>query len=209
MLATLTGTGLSAAAGLNAYIPFLIVALIARFTDIINLPENFAWIESNGAIGLAVVLLLSEFVLDKIALVDTINDAVGTVIRPATGGLIFAATTAAEDIEQNSAFFQDNPWVGILLGVITAGVVHGGKALSRPVINGATLGMGTGLVSTAEDSASVALSFAAIFAPILVIVFLLGLVALAVWLWRKAAERRRRRLEQISEPPTGIEPGYF
>lgn len=209
MLATLTGTGLSAAAGLNAYIPFLIVALIARFTDIINLPENFAWIESNWAIGIAVVLLLSEFVLDKIALVDTINDAVGTVIRPATGGLIFAATTAAEDIEQNSAFFQDNPWVGIVLGVITAGVVHGGKALSRPVINGATLGMGTGLVSTAEDSASVALSFAAIFAPILVIVFLLGLVALAVWLWRKAAERRRRRLERISEPPTDIEPGYF
>lgn len=209
MLATLTGTGLSAAAGLNAYIPFLIVALIARFTDIINLPENFAWIESNWAIGIAVVLLLSEFVLDKIALVDTINDAVGTVIRPATGGLIFAATTAAEDIEQNSAFFQDNPWVGIVLGVITAGVVHGGKALSRPVINGATLGLGTGLVSTAEDSASVALSFAAIFAPILVIVFLLGLVALAVWLWRKAAERRRRRLERISEPPTDIEPGYF
>ena len=30
--------GLSAAAGLNAYIPFLIVALIARFTDFIMLP---------------------------------------------------------------------------------------------------------------------------------------------------------------------------
>ena len=50
MIAALTGMGLSAAAGLNAYIPFLIVALIARFTDLITLPTSFAWIESWWAI---------------------------------------------------------------------------------------------------------------------------------------------------------------
>ena len=97
MLAALTGAGLSAAAGLNAYIPFILVALIARFTDVINLPHQYAWIESNWAIGIAAVLLLSEVVLDKVALVDHLNDAVGTFVRPATGGLIFAATTAAAD----------------------------------------------------------------------------------------------------------------
>ena len=41
MIAALTGMGLSAAAGLNAYIPFMIVALIARFTDVITLPSSF------------------------------------------------------------------------------------------------------------------------------------------------------------------------
>ena len=45
MIAALTGMGLSAAAGLNAYIPFLIVALVARFTDFITLPQSYAWIE--------------------------------------------------------------------------------------------------------------------------------------------------------------------
>nr|WP_311197892.1 DUF4126 domain-containing protein [Ornithinimicrobium sp. INDO-MA30-4] len=56
MLAALTGAGLSAAAGLNAYIPFLIVALVARYTEVINLPTQFAWIESGWAIGIAAVL---------------------------------------------------------------------------------------------------------------------------------------------------------
>ena len=59
MLAALTGAGLSAAAGLNAYIPFLLVALIARFTEVIELPHQYAWIESNWAIGIAAVLLLN------------------------------------------------------------------------------------------------------------------------------------------------------
>ena len=95
MIAALTGTGLSAAAGLNAYIPFLIVALVARFTDVITLPATYAWIESWWAIGIGSLLLLSEVVLDKIPAVDTVNDAVQTFIRPAMGGLIFAATAAA------------------------------------------------------------------------------------------------------------------
>lgn len=195
MLATLTGAGLSAAAGLNAYIPFLIVALVARFTDFINLPQNFAWIESSWAIGIATVLLISETILDKVAVVDSINDAVGTVVRPMTGGLIFAATSAAEEIETTHSFFTDNPWIGVVLGVLTAGLVHGGKAASRPVINGATLGMGAPVASTAEDGASMALSFAAIFAPILVIIMLIALVALLIWAVNRAMRLRRRRKE--------------
>ena len=73
MIEALTGMGLSAAAGLNAYIPFLVVALAARFTDVITLPTSLMWIESGWAIGIGSVLLLAEIVLDKIPAVDTIN----------------------------------------------------------------------------------------------------------------------------------------
>lgn len=192
MLAALTGAGLSAAAGLNAYIPFLLVALVARFTEVINLPHQYAWIESWWAIGIAAALLLSEVVLDKIAVVDHINDAVGTFVRPATGGLIFAATTAAEDFEQGSSFMVDNPWVGVLLGIVTAGIVHTGKAITRPAVNVGTGGLGTPVVSAAEDGAAVALSLVAIFLPVLVI-FLLLLLLWGLWtLWRRASRRRRR-----------------
>ena len=52
MIEALTGMGLSAAAGLNAYIPFLVVALAARFTDVITLPTSLTWIESGWAIGI-------------------------------------------------------------------------------------------------------------------------------------------------------------
>ena len=199
MLAALTGAGLSAAAGLNAYIPFILVALIARFTDVINLPHQYAWIESNWAIGIAAVLLLSEVVLDKVALVDHINDAVGTFVRPATGGLIFAATTAAEDFEQGSSFMQDNPWVGVLLGIITAGIVHTGKAVSRPVVNAGTAGMGTPVVSAVEDGAAVTLSLVAIFLPVLVIFLLLLLLWGGVVLWRRSRARRRHRDQLMAD----------
>ncbi|WP_281965729.1 DUF4126 domain-containing protein [Serinicoccus marinus] len=199
MLAALTGAGLSAAAGLNAYIPFILVALIARFTDVINLPHQYAWIESNWAIGIAAVLLLSEVVLDKVALVDHINDAVGTFVRPATGGLIFAATTAAEDFEAGSSFMQDNPWVGVLLGIVTAGIVHTGKAVSRPVVNTTTGGLGTPVVSAAEDGAAVTLSLVAIFLPVLVIFLLLLLLWGGVVLWRRSRARRRHRDQLMAD----------
>ena len=196
MIAALTGMGLSAAAGLNAYIPFLIVALVAKFTDVITLPATYAWIESWWAIGIGSLLLLSEVVLDKIPAVDTVNDAVQTFIRPAMGGLIFAATAAAEEVDQ-SVWMAEHPWVGVVLGVIVSGLVHAGKAAARPVVNVGTAGFGAPVVSTAEDGASVGLSLAALFAPVLC---LIGLVLLAWALIAGSLRMRRRRRRRDRSP---------
>ncbi len=176
MLVALTGIGLSAAAGLNAYIPFLVVALMARFTDLVTLPSGLAWMESWWAIGIGSVLLLTDVVLDKVPAVDTVNDAVQTVIRPATGGIVFAATSAAQDLE-GSAWVQENPWVPVVAGIVVAGLVHAGKATARPVVNAGTGGLGGPVVSTIEDGAAVGLSLVAILLPVLVLV----VIALAVW----------------------------
>ena len=56
MLASLTGLGLSAAAGLNAYIPLLLVGVLARFTDVLTLPEPYRWIQSGWALAIVSVL---------------------------------------------------------------------------------------------------------------------------------------------------------
>ena len=111
MIAVLTGMGLSAAAGLNAYIPFLVVALIAKYTDFIVLPAAYGWMESWWAIGIGAALLLTEVVVDKVPAVDTVNDAVQTFIRPSMGGLLAAATAGAAELD-NSAWMAQNPWVG-------------------------------------------------------------------------------------------------
>ena len=132
MFAALTGIGLSAAAGLNAYIPFLVVALLDRFTDVVNLPVGYEWMSSWWAIAVGAVLLLAEVVLDKVPAVDSVNDAVQTFVRPASGGVIFAATSAAQDVE-GSGWVQSHPWVTVLAGVAVAGLVHAGKATARPV----------------------------------------------------------------------------
>ena len=193
MIAALTGIGLSAAAGLNAYIPFLIVALLARFTDIVVLPTGFEWMDSWWAIGIGTLLLLTEVTLDKVPAIDSINDAVQTFIRPSMGGLMGAATIGAGRLDE-STWMQENAWVSVVLGIIVAGLVHSGKAASRPVINAGTLGAGAPVVSTAEDGASIGISLIAIFLPVLVILVLILLAAGLVWVfvaWRRLRRRGR------------------
>lgn len=190
MLVALTGIGLSAAAGLNAYIPFLVVALLARFTDLVTLPDGLAWMESGWTIAIGTVLLLADVVLDKVPAVDTVNDAVQTFIRPATGGIVFAATSAAHELE-GSAWVQDNPWLPVVAGIVVAGLVHAGKATARPVVNAGTGGLGAPVVSTIEDGASIGLSLVAVLVPALVLVLILLLVVALVLLLRRRRSRRR------------------
>lgn len=197
MLVALTGIGLSAAAGLNAYIPFLVVALLARLTDVVVLPEPLVWMESWWAIGVGTVLLLTDVVLDKVPVVDTVNDLVQSVVRPATGGVVAAATTAAEGIER-STWTSERPWVPVAAGVLVAALVHSGKAAVRPVVNATTGGVGGPVVSAAEDGVSVGLSLVAVFLPLLVLVVLALLAVAFVVLLR----RRRRRTTQAPPRPT-------
>jgi hypothetical protein len=190
MLASLTGLGLSAAAGLNAYIPLLLVGLLARFTEVIVLPAPYRWIQSGLALGVVSVLLVAELILDKVAVVDHVNDLVQTLVRPTVGGVIFAATSAAEQADA-STWMQQHQWVSVLLGVVVAGAVHAAKATARPLVNATTVGTGTPVVSAAEDAASLGISLVAVFLPLLVVVVVLLLALAAVAVVRRARRLRR------------------
>ena len=204
MLAALAGTGLSAAAGLNAFIPFVLVGMLDRFTTLVELPASMDWISSWWAIGIGMVLLVGDVVLDKVPGVDHVSDAIQTAVRPLMGGVMFAAVSGAEQLEQ-SDWWRDNPWLGVIAGVLVAGTVHAGKALSRPLVNAGTLGLGTPFVSAGEDVASVTVSVIAILAPILVIGVL---VAIGYVLFRIFRFRRRRRMREgaVAGSSSGVSP---
>lgn len=197
MIVTLTGMGLSAAAGLNAYIPLLVIALIAKFTSVITLPTEYSWITSWWAIGVVTILLVVEVVVDKVPAVDSVNDAVQTVIRPLSGGLTFAAMQGAEQLDQ-SQWMADHSWVGILLGVVVALLVHSGKAAARPVANTGTVGVAAPVLSTVEDASSLGLSLAAVFAPLIVLVALVVLFGAIGYAWWSLARLRRRRRKRAA-----------
>ncbi|MER5999386.1 DUF4126 domain-containing protein [Nonomuraea sp. NPDC051941] len=192
MFAALTGLGLSTAAGLNAYIPLLVVGVLANFTDAVKLPDGYSWLSNWGVLAVIAVLLVAEFVLDKVPAVDSVNDTIQTVVRPASGGVVFSATQAAAEVD-HSTWMAEHPWAGWLLGIVMALAVHAVKATARPVINAGTAGVGAPVVSTAEDAGSLGMSLVAVFAPVLVIVALLVMAVLAWWLIRKVRRMRARR----------------
>ena len=92
MIEVLAAFGLSAATGLNAYLPLLIVGLLARFTDLITLSTPWNTLENPWVLGVLGVLLVIEMAADKIPAVDTVNDVIQTVIRPTAGAILFAAS---------------------------------------------------------------------------------------------------------------------
>ncbi|MEV4891689.1 DUF4126 domain-containing protein [Nonomuraea sp. NPDC055795] len=192
MFATLTGLGLSTAAGLNAYIPLLVVGVLANFTDRVKLPDGYAWLSNWGVLAVIAVLLLAEVVLDKIPAVDSVNDMIQTAVRPASGGVVFSATSAAAELD-SSTWLTENPWLSWVLGILVALAVHALKATARPVVNVGTGGVGAPVMSTVEDAGSLGVSLVAIFIPLLVIVLLIGLALLAWWVIRKVRRRRRGR----------------
>jgi len=202
VLAALTGAGLSAAAGLNAFIPFVLVGMLDRFTGLLDLPPGLDWISSWWAIGVGMLLLVADVVFDKVPGVDHVSDAIQTAVRPLMGGVMFAAASGAQQIEQ-SEWWRENPWVGAVVGVALAGTVHAGKALSRPIVNAGTLGVGGPFVSAAEDATSATVSVVAILVPVLVV---LVLIALGVALWRILAFRRRWRARRAGRPEAAAPP---
>jgi large-conductance mechanosensitive channel len=203
VLETLTGIGLATSAGLNAYIPLLIVGLLGRYTHLITLPGPWAWLTNGWVLGILAILLAIEFVADKIPIVDHINDVVQTIVRPTAGGLAFGAASSAQTVTVSdpSAFFATHQWVPIVAGVAISFIIHSAKASARPVINAGTAGLGAPIVSTVEDVVSVLMSLVAIIFPVLIVLFLILLVWLFIavrrWRRRRRQEKRARREAEL------------
>ncbi len=85
MLGILGAFGLAAATGLNAYLPLLIVGLLARYTNLIALKAPWSALTHPVVLVVIGVLLIIEITVDKIPAVDTVNDVIQTVFRPAAG----------------------------------------------------------------------------------------------------------------------------
>jgi hypothetical protein len=185
----LGGFGLSAPAGLNAWLTLLFVGLAGRF-NWIKLSSPFDLLSNTWVLVVLGVLLLIEMFVDKIPAVDTINDGIQTFIRPVAGGVLFAGSTGAvTGMDRVFAF---------ILGLLSAGGVHAAKMASRPVITATTGGIGNPIVSFLEDFLALGATALAIFAPIVAGVIMLLLLVLAIVAIRRLRARfRRRRQAQI------------
>ncbi len=187
----IAGFGLSAPAGLNAWIPLLASGLAHRF-HLFNFKLNapFDMLADTWVLVALGILLFIEIFADKIPAIDTVNDMIHTVIRPAAGGILFAG--------HSGVVGSIDPTVAFILGLLAAGSVHAVKATSRPIITATTGGIGNPIVSMLEDIVAVIATAMAIIAPIVAAVMMALFLFVAfyvVWRWR--ARRRRRKAAEI------------
>ncbi|MCA9897153.1 MAG: DUF4126 domain-containing protein [Ardenticatenaceae bacterium] len=184
MLDLFSAFGLAGSAGLNAYIPLLLVALAARFplnNPLLNLSEPYSVMGSWWAIGIIGILLIIEMLVDKVPAIDTVNDVIQTFVRPAAGAVLFAA---------NAQIVTDiHPILALGAGLLVAGGVHVVKGVARPVVTATTAGTGNWLVSLVEDIVAFFTSILAIFLPILGVILLGFILFYGIRLY----QRRRRR----------------
>jgi hypothetical protein len=179
----LTSLGLSTAAGLNAYIPFLTVGVLSRSTDVIDLPEPWDALSDPVVLGIVGVVGLADFIGDKVPVVDHVLHAIGLAVAPIAGGLLALASASAFDLD---------PGVAAGMGIVAALATQAGRTAARPVSTATTGGGGNPAVSLAEDGVSGILSVTALFWPIVTAV-LAVLVLVAVYLlWRKWRQLRSR-----------------
>ncbi|MDT0328687.1 DUF4126 domain-containing protein [Nocardiopsis lambiniae] len=203
MLTALTGIGLSSAAGLNAYIPLLLVGLIARFTDLLPLGDSWTWLEHPITLIVLTVLLVVEFLADKFPAVDSVNDIIQTVVRPSSGGIVFGAGASSVELSEitgaasGAATGDGFSWGPVIAGVVIALGFHLVKSLGRLAANSMSAGCAAPFVSFFEDVVSFLTSIVAILLPVLILVVFPALVVAGVWLVRRSRRSRAERREAV------------
>jgi hypothetical protein len=183
LLGIFSAFGLSASAGLNAYIPLFTIAVIAHYTDWFKLSTPYDLLANPWIIILLGVLIIIEFLADKVPAVNHINDLLQTFIRPVAGAIVFAASA--------KVLTDVSPVLSLACGLLIAGSVHVAKAgLFRPAVTATTGGAGNIPASIAEDVISTVMSILAVIVPVIVACMFVSFTAFIIWwLWRRSNAR--------------------
>src|SRR5580765_3459214 len=183
-------------AGWRLYLVTFAVGLAMKF-GWIALPDQLHALDilaNNWIIGIAGIGALAEFFADKIAWVDSVWDAIHSVVRPIGGALLSMAIIDGADPSWQVGSF--------LLGGGAAFLAHAGKAGARTMVNASPEPFSNIVVSSSEDIATAGLLGLAIANPIVAALIALLLVALSVWLVF-AARRMLKRFLEPKRPQTG------
>jgi hypothetical protein len=182
---------LSLLAGWRLYACVLATGIAMRL-GILDLPEHLAALDavaSPWVMAIAAIGAVAELFADKIAWLDSLWDAVHSVVRPVGGALLALAIVDP----------SDPTWqvVMLLLGGGAALLSHGAKAGTRVAVNASPEPFSNIALSSLEDVATAGGLWLVLAHPGLAVAVALCLLALAVALvllavriWRRIRSRR-------------------
>lgn len=173
-------------AGWRLYLCIFATGLAMRL-GALPLPEHLHSLDvlaNPWVMGVAAVAALVEFFADKVMWLDSLWDAVHTIIRPIGGALLaLAIIDPGDPVTQVIAF---------LLGGGASLAAHAGKAGARAAVNASPEPASNIVVSTAEDVATAGLLYAAYeypYAAAGIAAILLALVIVLLLMARRVVKR--------------------
>jgi len=180
------GAGFSS--GLNLYATIATLGLLQRF-GVIHLPGSLEVLAHPWIVGIALALYAIEFLADKIPYVDTVWDAVHTLIRPPAAALLTYAASVSAPPEWR--------WGAALLAGGVALTSHGTKASTRAAANTSPEPFSNWVLSLGEDALAVWLTWMATVHPTATIVVVILLLSLAAVLLFYLFRFLRRAIERL------------
>jgi hypothetical protein len=180
------GAGFSS--GLNLYATIATLGLLQRFGTI-HLPSSLQVLAHPWVLGIAIALYAIEFLADKIPYVDTVWDAIHTVIRPPAAALLAYGAAGGAPPEWR--------WGAALLAGGVALTSHGTKASARAAANASPEPFSNWTLSFGEDALAVWLTWMATVHPRATIVVVVLLIALAGFILFHLFRFLRRALQRL------------
>jgi len=187
--------GLAWASGIRLYAAIFIVGLLGRL-GYIHLPSDLVLLEHNWVLGASGIMLVAEFLADKVPGFDSIWDSVHTFIRIPIGAMLAWGAMGDQGPALQMA-------AGILGGAI-AGGTHLAKAGARAAINTSPEPFTNWTASAGEDGLLLGGLWLVFAHPALFLVLLAIFIALTIWLLPKVFRYLARiwgRLTGSPEPP--------
>jgi hypothetical protein len=180
------GAGFSS--GLNLYATIATLGLLQRL-GVIHLPASLQVLAHPWVLGIAAALYVIEFIADKIPYVDTIWDAVHTLIRPPAAALLAYSAAGAAPPEWR--------WGAALLAGGVALTSHGTKASARAAVNTSPEPFSNWALSFGQDVLAVWLTWMASAHPAATIVLVGVFTKLAAYLLFHLFRLLRRALQRL------------
>lgn len=172
-------SGLSWASGIRLYFTVCTIGLLAKL-GYIHLPDALNILETPMVIGVSGVLMIVEFLADKIPYVDTAWDSIQTFIRIPAGALLaMGAINSADPLVMVLA---------ALLGGSLTGMTHATKAGSRALINTSPEPVTNIATSFGEEGLLLGGGWLALTQPMVFLGVLAAFILVMIWLipklWR-------------------------
>ncbi|MDB5956864.1 DUF4126 domain-containing protein [Ramlibacter sp.] len=159
------------ASGFRLYAAVFLTGL-AGWLGWVPLPPGLHILQHPGVLIASGFMLFAEFFADKIPLVDTVWDAVHTVIRIPAGAALAAGALGADS--------QAMGWIAAILGGSLAATSHAAKMTTRAAVNTSPEPFSNVAVSLGEDGLVVFMLWLSAAHPFAFGVVLLVSIVLAV-----------------------------